>query len=118
LISCTTSQSDAEDVQPMDKNIAGLLGTRFSLATMEAPCFDLNCPCQRSGTIRGLQAIPSRSGRTEMAVMIADHLPNSVRACSRGRSRKVCQFGQNGRRPQKLCRRDTATTGNFSDDIG
>jgi hypothetical protein len=36
LISCATSESDAERVLSMEKNVAGLHGTRFSFRTMEA----------------------------------------------------------------------------------
>jgi hypothetical protein len=36
LISCTTSESDTERVLSMEKNVAGLHGTRFAIRTMEA----------------------------------------------------------------------------------
>jgi hypothetical protein len=36
LISCATSESDAERVLSMEKNVTGLHGTRFSIRTIEA----------------------------------------------------------------------------------
>jgi hypothetical protein len=36
LVSCATSESDAERVLSMAKNIAGLHGTRFAIGPMEA----------------------------------------------------------------------------------
>lgn len=74
LISCGTSEADAERVLSMQKNIASLHGTRFGISTMEARLRTLTGLSKGRKDHAGYDQIQEVSGGTRMARSMVEEL--------------------------------------------